>query len=374
MAKRSTTIDSIRGMAILLIVVHHTSLQNSTVRANGIPAWIAMGLQLFVTGGWIAVDLFFVLSGFLVSGLLFQEFQASGKIKIGRFLVRRGFKIYPGFFIFLAISLLCSIITYQFFGTEKPYFRGYIKDAFFLHNYCGGIYVTTWSLDVEEAFYFLLPIFLYTAVRFRLISLQTMVASYAILLVLGILGRWIAITHYPVYNFDKQYSQTHYRLDGLFFGVLLSYIYNYHKSFLSRVLSKYKRLLYPSCIVLLIPNFIFSRTGNDWIAVIMLAINPVSFGTLLMLAIDQPVPIFSNCKWLAVIGVNSYAIYLWHPFVNGKLVALLQPELSCQKFVAYLLAYIALSILIGILATKAIEKPLLHFRDRHFKSQSEPLA
>ncbi len=55
--------------------------------------------------GWIGVDLFFVLSGFLVSGLLFQEYQATRRIQPGRFLLRRGLKIYPQFYFFIAATL-----------------------------------------------------------------------------------------------------------------------------------------------------------------------------------------------------------------------------------------------------------------------------
>ena len=58
--------------------------------------------------GWIGVDLFFVLSGFLVSGLLFREHRARGRLGLGRFWARRGFKIYPGFYVLLMVTWAAS--------------------------------------------------------------------------------------------------------------------------------------------------------------------------------------------------------------------------------------------------------------------------
>jgi len=72
-------LDFLRGIAILLVLFRHNPLGNN----------------IFYHFGWLGVDLFFVLSGFLVSGLLFTEYKKRGEVRIKRFLIRRGFKIYP---------------------------------------------------------------------------------------------------------------------------------------------------------------------------------------------------------------------------------------------------------------------------------------
>ena len=71
-------------------------------------------VQRWVNFGWVGVDLFFVLSGFLVSGLLFQEYQRHGKIRVGRFLIRRGFKIYPSFYVFIAAVIYIQWSNYNY--------------------------------------------------------------------------------------------------------------------------------------------------------------------------------------------------------------------------------------------------------------------
>ena len=78
---RLQEIDFLRGLAILIVLFRHHWLTSFTFNF-----------------GWVGVDLFFVLSGFLVSGLLFSEYKKFGDLKPSRFLARRGFKIYPMFY------------------------------------------------------------------------------------------------------------------------------------------------------------------------------------------------------------------------------------------------------------------------------------
>lgn len=369
MLKRNTTIDSIRGVAIALVLIHHICVQCQTSHAGSISNIINFLLYPFVTGGWVAVDLFFVLSGFLISGLLFKEYERDAKIDFGRFLVRRSFKIYPGFFAFLSISLLVSTLAYHFLGGTRPYFRGYIYDALFLHNYINGPYGTTWSLDVEEAFYILLPIFFGVIINRKALKFRTIITTYLVLVVIGITGRILAVINYPVYNFEKRFTQTHYRLDALFFGVVLSYLYHYHKPMLKNTISKFSTYMIPFCFLLISLNFVFPRDHNNWISIIMLSINPICFGMLMILLVEGKPRFLEKYGWLKLLGVNSYAIYLWHPLVNNILIDSLLKNNSEIKYIVYIFAYLLLSVSIGVAATMIIEKPMLHFRDKHFNKK-----
>lgn len=86
---RLREIDFLRGVAIILVLLRHKYLFKFTT-----------------TMGWIGVDLFFTLSGFLVSGLLFKEFIKFGDIQPKRFLISRGFKIYPIYYLFYILYLI----------------------------------------------------------------------------------------------------------------------------------------------------------------------------------------------------------------------------------------------------------------------------
>lgn len=84
---RNLGLDILRFIACSLVIFNHV---------QG-PENLNIFIQTLKKGGWIGVDLFFVLSGFLIASLLFKEHKASGSIDLKRFLIRRGFKIYPAF-------------------------------------------------------------------------------------------------------------------------------------------------------------------------------------------------------------------------------------------------------------------------------------
>ena len=113
MTGRNQSLDTLRFLAILLVLGFHVPYYH---------AW--------ATAGWIGVDLFFVLSGFLISGLLFREFQTTGAINFWRFILRRGLKIWPPFYALLAFTAFLLLLTHQRFPRG-----GVIANALFAQNY-----------------------------------------------------------------------------------------------------------------------------------------------------------------------------------------------------------------------------------------------
>src|SRR5687767_11658986 len=93
-SKRSVQLDILRGAAILLVIGRHLEVP----RPDGAVGFLA---GLWHRIGWLGVDLFFVLSGFLIGGLLVSELTKHGRIHIPLFLIRRGLKIYPPYFVFI---------------------------------------------------------------------------------------------------------------------------------------------------------------------------------------------------------------------------------------------------------------------------------
>jgi peptidoglycan/LPS O-acetylase OafA/YrhL len=185
----------LRGLAVLLVIVDHSPCGR------------------FCLAGWIGVDLFFVLSGFLISGLLFKEFQLNDSISTWRFLLRRGMKIYPGFYAFLALTTLMH-----------PAFVGprLLNEAVFIQNYMPHYWGHTWSLAVEEHFYIALPILLCLLDKKRLewipkIAFCAMIACAVMRIRCSLEGASTDQIMYP----------THLRFDALLFGVCLSYYYVY---------------------------------------------------------------------------------------------------------------------------------------------------
>src|SRR5688572_6906225 len=111
---RLNGLDFLRGLAVILVIFRHGEIDN---------------LIYFV--GWLGVDLFFVLSGFLISGLLFKEYLNTGGIKTKRFLIRRGFKIYPPFYFFILFS-----VVLKYFQTRGFYESNILlSEIFYLQSY-----------------------------------------------------------------------------------------------------------------------------------------------------------------------------------------------------------------------------------------------
>ncbi|HYJ63150.1 MAG TPA: acyltransferase, partial [Parafilimonas sp.] len=135
---RLKEIDFLRGIAIILVLFRHHLISNKLYQI-----------------GWIGVDLFFVLSGFLVSGLLFREYKKSHRINVRLFLIRRGFKIYPLFYVFILLTAFMERFVYGHLNM-----RDFFSEAFFVQNYFGNIWWHTWSLAIEEHFYFGLAFFI----------------------------------------------------------------------------------------------------------------------------------------------------------------------------------------------------------------------
>lgn len=293
-AARNPTLDVIRAIAILLVILSHLALIDDRVIIHSPFRYLQLALSFIRVGGWSGVDLFFVLSGFLVSGLLFKEYKKTRAIKATTFLIRRGFKIYPSFVFFLIFSGVVEFVLKAKFHKGAFQLTDYIKDLFFLHNYLGGRWATTWSLDVEEAFYFLLAGFFLLAIKFKKLSFKGLITTYTALVIFSITGRLIMNIRHPVYSFELHYSYSHLRLDALFFGVILSYLYHYHSEQLKAFFSKYKNVILPLAILMALPNFLFPREHNNWISVFLLSTNPVAYGALLMLALNSKATFLKN--------------------------------------------------------------------------------
>lgn len=214
---RSTILDCLRGVAVILVLFRHYHFSK------------------FLTEiGWIGVDLFFVLSGFLVSGLLFKEYKKTSAIKPLHFLARRGFKIYPLFYTFLVITIL-AFLALELIGRESDLnIHRMLFEVLFVQNYFGGVWNHTWSLAVEEHFYILLSLVLYLLARSARLSNK----NFMVIGLIGVICFVITIRfftwHFNVTHSFGAHFPTHLRLDSLLFGVLISYFFHYsHQSFKS---------------------------------------------------------------------------------------------------------------------------------------------
>ncbi|WP_396146848.1 acyltransferase family protein [Flavobacterium sp.] len=360
---RLRELDFLRGVAIILVLLRHLPLTPFTSKM-----------------GWIGVDLFFVLSGFLVSGLLFKEYNKFGNIKPKLFLIRRGFKIYPIYFLTYFLYLSIKLVKGQFL------WKGLLADVFFIQNYIMGwgyAYVATWSLAIEEHFYFFFAILLYFAIKKSFFNLKfNSKWSYfeiviLLLLIIIFILRLYSNYYHPELK-EKNVTMTHLRMDSLLFGVLISYFYYFKNQILTNFFNNNKRLLIIIAVILLMftpfidfEDSIFVRTFGFTFLYISFGIFLISF--LVYQNINSVLnKMFSErvVNFISRIGLASYSIYLIHGFVAVSFSFLRSYVFKIQVDPIVLFPFTATtSIVLGMIMTNYIEKYFLTIRDKFYPSR-----
>ena len=149
--KRIPELDVFRGIAVLLVMGYHPAAHYTLAGRSRPLAYICQ------VSGWMGVDLFFVLSGFLIGGLLFDELERNKTLDVRRFIIRRIFKIWPAYFVLVTFFFLWYFIKgYPFYNW--PVTLAMLPNLAHLQNYVPTLAVHTWSLAVEEHFYLVLPL------------------------------------------------------------------------------------------------------------------------------------------------------------------------------------------------------------------------
>lgn len=328
--QRLLSLDVIRGVAVLLVIVRHSEAFANTVLAP------------IQKGGWVAVDLFFVLSGYLVSGLLFREFQKSGSIQPGRFLMRRGWKIYPAFWALIGFTIA---FNFWYFGIHSPsktlvelsFMQSYFPDRWWAH---------TWSLAVEEHFYLILP--------FTLAFIPHKHLPKMVFALMAICLSFRLANSVNPFTEQTHLFPTHLRLDGLFFGVLMSYWHLTWTGF-TDFCRRYSSALVAGGCMMLIPVFIVGQE-NKFIHTFGLTINTVASGAILMGLVTGGVRENVFTKTIGWIGFYSYSIYLWHNLV----IFIVAPMLGIHNPMIFSLVG---SVVFGVGMAQLIEVPAMKLRE-----------
>jgi peptidoglycan/LPS O-acetylase OafA/YrhL len=279
-------IDGLRAIAVLAVVAYH------------------FGLPL--PGGFTGVDVFFVLSGYLIGGLLWQELGTTGRLRLGRFWLRRIRRLAPAFFTMLAATALAGwfvLLPYDFreFGKEAisatlwlsnvyfwrgaGYFDGASEDKPLLH---------TWSLSVEEQFYIVLPLLFLALARWRG-HLPAVLAALWALSLAACIGLTATQPTATFYLFP-------FRAWELLTGVLAAILLR------DRRLPGWVAL---AGLALILAGLVLIRAGGGfpgWQAMI-----PVAGTALVLVARDEgPVARLLSHPLPVFVGLISYSLYLWH--------------------------------------------------------------
>ncbi|MBL7843319.1 MAG: acyltransferase [Cyclobacteriaceae bacterium] len=355
---RIKVLDFLRGGAVLLVLFRHYGFVDSLQRI-----------------GWIGVDLFFVLSGFLVSGLLYREYVQTNEIDVKRFLIRRGLKIYPLFYFAIILTVAANEI-FAVYDYNKYHFNSnqVLVEALFMQNYFKGLWSHTWSLAVEEHFYLLLALLFVVLNKLKKLDSHLIINCIFILIAFSSFAFRVKSVLTGADSYFGTLFQTHMRIDSLFFGVWLSYQYHFNRNRFVSFFRRYSNVLICISGACLLPLFIF-EINDPFTLTIQLTLLYLGFGCLLGLSLvlstrgNLFVIPASLYNLVASMGVYSYSIYLFHLFVPKYLipVVLKLSPVDIPRFGMFFL-YFGTAISLGILFSKVIELPVLRFRDRFFSA------
>jgi peptidoglycan/LPS O-acetylase OafA/YrhL len=353
---RIRSIDFLRFIAVFLVMMRHFNFEAPAHAGNFF--YVFQQLQLT---GWVGVDLFFVISGFLISGLIFNEMDKSGNFKPARFLIRRGFKIYPSFYLLI-------VVTAIFFFLKKKLDLPHLgAEIFYVQNYFTGLWNHTWSLAVEEHFYFMLA-FVFWWLTKKKGWLKSGIVFFILLIVLINCIKYFAANDLSASNRLTYY--THFRIDGLLFGVLVSYIHRYHQP----VCTWWQRYIALPFAIVLLPCVYYIGIAGIFSPVQFhygYTVLYLYFGNLLLLLLYWDKLFAGKLFSLPVrLGFYSYSVYLWHMPCKFWVVGTLTHLYSLSYWTKMGIAVLS-SFILGVVFARIIEMPFLRLRDRLYPSASK---
>ncbi len=349
-------LNGLRGLAVLFVLGNHTPLGPY---ASLLP------------GGWSGVDVFFVLSGFLITTLLVEEFDRSGSLSLRNFYLRRALRLGPALLAMLLVYCVASFILY-----DKARARGNCGNALIVLFYIGnwvrvftknqlGLLAHTWSLSAEEQFYLLWPLLLLLLLRVTRKRYYVVAAAGAIAMLSYLAGLRLTLHEASMrrlcFGLD---SRADTLMVGCILGVILSSGLLTER--MARVLMRLLPVLAPVALVCLLAFALYSYKlvgvfhYSGFAALALLA------GVLIldvMLSRRSPVKWLLGRKWLVWLGSVSYGLYLWHwPIFFG---------MSSFGFRGWTVVLVGgpVTFLVVVLSYYFMEKPILEHKKRFVQAE-----
>ena len=360
---RNAGLDILRFFAVFLVLARHMQ-----PRADA--SWIEHAWR---HGGWIGVDLFFVLSGFLVSSLLFHEYQQRKKLNLQRFFIRRGFKIYPP-----VVVLVCVTSVVFMWGGAPPSGWNIAGELLMIQNYAGRLWNHTWSLAVEWHFYLVLIFVMAGMLRFardgHADPFKPLVWIFAAMAVVCLALRLATAYFMEGFSFGWFLFGTHIRIDSLFFGVLLAYLWHF-RNLGARLKWVPSWLLLGGGALLLSPAFV--SNSEDYMR-LMSVVGVIGFytGAGMMVVAATRLEATRNHLLVAIgfLGAASYSIYLWHLPIGKWVWPYVKNLTGSSDYIFYLVVYFGGSILVGLMMNRLVEGPSLQMRNKLFPEKHQTVG
>ena len=382
--KRIIGLDVLRSIAIILVMLMHSgSMFLPLAKLPLLGNIVGKLLAIIIPVGYLGVELFFVLSGYLIGSILIKLFSDYKKPifkEIKQFWIRRWLRTLPNYYF----VLLINYVVFVFILNSYPFNWKYL---FFIQNFISvqpSFFRESWSLAVEEWSYFLLPIIMFVCfVLFKKSSSKFLILlSICLIILLSFCVKFAFLftNFHQFIPFDEQLRKVVlFRLDAIMYGFLMAWWMHYFSSFFL----KHKiifLLLGLFFLVILVWYFYINgnfELDNQTSNFIIVFINRMFWIPLVGVSFSFMIPFFAtlisfnnnilNTVFMFISKI-SYSLYLIHFPVYALIFFKKLPFLNIQQSLYNIMSYFTVCFVIAYLLYRFWELPFLKWRDNKFKN------
>lgn len=371
-APRIHGLDTLRSLAILSVIVYHVYDFHDV---RNLPAMLGNAVEM----GWMGVDLFFVLSGYLIGSQLLRPYLRGECSQLWGFYRNRAFRVLPAYSVVLALYLILPIWR-ESPNLPPPWQLLTFTQNLFVDFRFNHAFSHVWSLCVEEHFYLFLPLIVLPMMRKP--SFRKTVTLLASLVLFGICIRVFILFHllqsaaqadqdFGLVYIERIYYPTYSRLDGLLAGVTLALVKTFRPLWWNELAKRGHALLCVGLCMVGVAIWLFkdrwqSVTGVSAVGtVIGFPVLSLGLGLLVASALSAN-GLLSRFKvpGAKLIATLAYSLYLTHKELI-HLVDLCFPVIARAGFLPWLGVYAVFCLAVAGLLYLCVERPFLILRDRH---------
>lgn len=348
--KRNFGLDLLRALAILFVIISHSRYYiNSSLKTLG---YYNIDLDYLSIGGFVGVEVFFTLSGFLIGSILVKKIK-SDTLNLIEFWKRRWYRTFPMYFFTVLLVIIVNVI----FSKDIP--NDLWKFFLFSQNIIekNAFFAVSWSLTIEEWFYITYPIVLFLTNKF--LSKKSWYLSILLFMIAGIIIRYIG------YNNGVEISDIRnsliYRIDSILYGVLFAFLLDQKSLNKKQVYS----LSLVAIILLILSLFIIKKTSV--LAIFAFPILNFSIGLFIPLLLTFNINNKNIRNFFTIISLISYSLYLLHHDIIWQIIYNTYAPHTVFALIIVIIFYILLTFILSFITYLLIELPFILLRDIELK-------